>query len=80
VIVRNAAVLWRSTSRGPVVLAPAHDAAEELGGMGAVVWELLDEPMDLDALRAAVTGLGLDPTSVDAAVLELRAIGMLDPA
>jgi Coenzyme PQQ synthesis protein D (PqqD) len=82
VIVRNPAVLWRSTSRGPVVLAPDDETAETLGGLGALVWELLDEPTDLDSLRDAVTALGPDPVPDDiaAAVAELRAVGLLEPA
>ncbi len=47
---RNPAVLWRSTSRGPVLLVPGHDDPERLGGLAAVVWEVLDEPLDLEAL------------------------------
>lgn len=51
---RSAAVLWRSTSRGPVVLVPGREHAAVLDGLGALVWELLDEPMTIDALAAAV--------------------------
>ena len=82
VIARRRAVLWRSTSRGPVVLAPADDTAATLGGLGAVVWELLDAPTHLESLQDAVDRMGLESTSVDvtAAVAELRAVGLLDPA
>lgn len=50
-------VLWRSTSLGPVVLAPTADTPDHLGGLGALVWELLDEPMGDDALGSAIAEL-----------------------
>lgn len=57
---RNPAVLWRSTSRGPVVLIPGRDDPERLGGIAAVVWEVLDHPMDETELGREVSAL-IDP-------------------
>jgi hypothetical protein len=54
---RNPCVLWRSTSRGPVVLVPGHDDPERLGGLAALVWEVLDEPLTLEALHEEAMGL-----------------------
>lgn len=51
---RNPAVLWRSTSRGPVVLGPDRDEPERLGGLAAVVWEVLDHPLDAGGLQEEV--------------------------
>jgi hypothetical protein len=51
---RNPAVLWRSTSQGPVVLIPGRDLPTRLSGLAAVVWEVLDEPLDQGALQDEV--------------------------
>lgn len=51
---RHPAVLWRSTSLGPVVLIPGKDDPDQLGGLAAVVWEVLDAPTDEVSLRAEV--------------------------
>lgn len=51
---RHPAVLWRSTSLGPVVLIPGKDDPDQLGGLAAVVWEVLDAPTDEESLRAEV--------------------------
>jgi hypothetical protein len=42
---RNPAVLWRSTSLGPVVLIPGRELPTRLSGLAAVVWEVLDAPL-----------------------------------
>ena len=54
---RNPEVLWRSTSQGPVVLIPGRELPTRLGGLAAVVWEVLDEPLDLDGLRDATEAM-----------------------
>jgi hypothetical protein len=54
---RNPEVLWRSTSRGPVVLVPGREGPDRLGGVAAVVWEVLDDPMDAVGVEAAVVTL-----------------------
>lgn len=72
---RNPAILWRSTSRGPVVLAPAADTPERLGGAAAVVWEVLDRPMTAAALASAVTAVIGQELEVTRALDELRAAG-----
>jgi hypothetical protein len=47
---RHPEVLWRSTSQGPVVLLPDREDPTRLGGLAAVVWELLDRPLTIDEL------------------------------
>jgi hypothetical protein len=54
---RNPTVLWRSTSQGPVLLAVDDEAPTRLHGLAAVVWEVLDQPLDADALRDEVADL-----------------------
>ena len=54
---RHPDVLWRSTSRGPVVLSPARDDPERLGGLAAVVWEVLDHPLSAAGLQEEVAGV-----------------------
>ena len=56
---RNPAVLWRSTSQGPVVLVPGRELPDaRSSGLAAVVWEVLDEPLDADALQDEVASRG----------------------
>jgi len=81
--VRVPEVLWRSTSRGPVVLPRASDDAELLGGLGAVVWELLDVPSTEGDLVAALSDFAfadeLPTTSVVSSALgELRERGLVE--
>ena len=54
---RNPAVLWRSTSLGPVVLIPGRELPTRLSGLAAVVWEVLDVPLTEGALQDEVAGL-----------------------
>ncbi len=74
---RNPQVLWRSTSRGPVVLAPHHEQPDRLGGMAAVVWELLDEPLDQAALAAQAADLVGSATGIDEALAHLTDAGLV---
>ena len=71
---RHPEVLWRSTSRGPVLLRPDDVDAEVIGGVAAAVWEVLDAPLtDVevnDAIREMVGDGGLDDA---AALAELEA-------
>ncbi len=76
---RNPAVLWRSTSRGPVLLAPGPADPERLEGLASVVWEVLDEPCDTDALGRSVAALLGDERDVTSAVEELLAAGLVEP-
>lgn len=52
---RHPEVLWRSTSQGPVILVPGRDDPDRLGGLAAVVWEVLDEPLDAERLLDELT-------------------------
>lgn len=55
---RSAQVLIRRTSTGLLLAAAAgDDAVAELGGSGGVLWDLLDEPITLDDLVAALAGI-----------------------
>lgn len=74
--VRNPDVLWRSTSRGPIVLAPGNDAPVRLGGVAAVVWELLDDPLTAADVSALVDEMLPEASEVDAALAELRHSGL----
>jgi hypothetical protein len=76
-LARNPEVIWRSTSRGPVLLAPTWGEARLLGGAAALVWEVLDEPLTDDALALAVAPLGSAGGTVAAAVEELEAGGLV---
>lgn len=51
---RHIEVLWRSTSRGPVLLAPNEAMPARLGGIAAAVWEVLDAPMSVAEVAAEV--------------------------
>ena len=68
---RRADVLWRSTSAGPVVLAPDWDTPEHLQGAAALVWEVLDRPLDGRQVEREVTDLVPDIGDVDTALDEL---------
>jgi hypothetical protein len=62
---RNPEVLWRSTSRGPVLLAPAMEHPQLMSGLAAVVWELLEHPASLPDLKrvvAEIAGTDIDLT------------------
>ena len=73
---RNPEVLWRSTSRGPVVLLGDREPAR-LHGAAAVVWELLDDVMDRATVEAeARTVIGTAP-DVGPALDELVAQGLV---
>lgn len=68
---RRPEVLWRSTSRGPVVLAPGLGTPVRLEGPAAFVWEVLDVPLDLDAIQREVAALAHSAVGVDDAIAEL---------
>jgi hypothetical protein len=72
-------VLWRSTSAGPVILRPDADEAERLAGPGAAIWEVLDTPLDLEGLEAAVHDLAGEPLPVEPALRELEALDLVIP-
>ena len=77
---RHPAALWRSTSMGPVVLAPGLDVRVRLG---AVAWELLDRPADAARVADAATAAGGPAVSVGSAAEaldELARAGLVVPA
>ncbi|MEO7572229.1 MAG: hypothetical protein ABIX10_07315 [Acidimicrobiales bacterium] len=70
---RNPAVLWRSTSRGPVLFAPDALDPVRLEGLAALVWEVLDRsllPVELISAIAALSPTS-DVAGVESAVEEL---------
>jgi hypothetical protein len=69
---RNPAVLWRSTSQGPVVLVPGRELPTRLSGLAAVVWEVLDEPLDAGRLADEVAGVLDDRPDLGRCLAELR--------
>ncbi len=74
---RNPRVLWRSTSRGPVLLAPDHDQPELLGGQAAVVWEVLDEPLTAAEITEAARAVIPEADDADGALAELMRLGLV---
>jgi hypothetical protein len=68
---RNPEVLWRSTSLGPVVLIPGRDLPTRLGGLAAVVWEILDDALPRDELDGEVAQLLEEPVDLAACLHEL---------
>ena len=68
---RNPAVLWRSTSQGPVVLAPGRQLPTRLSGLAAVVWEVLDEPLDAARLTDEVEAMVDGRPDLDRCLAEL---------
>jgi hypothetical protein len=78
--VRNPEVLWRSTSLGPVVLAPDRAEPERLGGLAAIVWELLDGPRSAEDLATDATALIPDRPDVAPCLDALVAAGLVVPA
>jgi len=68
---RNPQVLWRSTSRGPVLLGPDDETPQRLDGPAAIVWEVLDAPLDPSAIEDEVAAVAEGLTGVEAAILEL---------
>jgi hypothetical protein len=77
---RNPSVLWRSTSQGPVVLGADEEAPTRLHGLAAVVWEVLDEPLDADGLRDEVATVLDDPPDLTACLAELVEATLLVPS
>ena len=75
---RNPRVLWRSTSRGPVLLAPDRDQPELLGGQAAVVWEVLDEPLTAAEIAEAARAVIDEADDADGAIDELLRLGLVD--
>ena len=71
VYVRRAEVLWRSTSAGPVVLAPDWGTPEHLQGAAALVWEVLDMPLDAGTVEAEVRALVPGADQIATALAEL---------
>lgn len=74
---RNPGVLWRSTSRGPLVLLPDRDDPERLGGLAAVVWEVIDGPLDEEALQEEVAAVLDDRPSLRACLESMIEAGLL---
>jgi len=74
---RNPRVLWRSTSRGPVLLAPDHDEPELLGGQAAVVWEVLDEPLTAAEIATAARVVIAEADDAGGALDELVRLGLV---
>ena len=74
---RNPTVLWRSTTSGPVVLPLDAPSPELLGGLAAVLWELLDAagvPDDLERDAEAFVG---HRVSVRSALLAMEERGLV---
>lgn len=68
---RNPAVLWRSTSLGPVVLIPGRDLPTRLSGPAAVVWEVLDTPLAVAELEPEVGQLLDEPIDLATCLAEM---------
>lgn len=75
---RNPRVLWRSTSRGPVLLAPDRAEPELLGGRAAVVWEVLDEPLTTAEIAEAARAVIAEADDADGAIDELIRLGLVE--
>jgi len=77
---RVASVLWRSTSTGPVVLAADWDTPRHLGGVLALVWEALDEPVPCAEVESDVAELvaAAEVPQVQDALDELVALGVVE--
>ena len=73
---RDPRVLWRSTSRGPVLLAPNQPQPELLGGAAAVVWEVLDDALTSEEI-GRMAGELVGPIDSTAAALDLSSRGLL---
>jgi hypothetical protein len=61
-----------------VLLAPALDQPELLGGRAAVVWEVLDEPATAAAIAEAARAVVPDVDDVGSAIDELRRLDLVD--
>lgn len=68
---RNPAVLWRSTSLGPVVLLPGRELPTRLSGVAAVVWEVLDAALARNELDGEVAHVLDEPIDLTACLEEL---------
>ena len=78
---RRAGTLWRDTGMHVLAL-PEDDGAEVvvLGGGSAVLWRLLEEPLDLPTVMSRLhTPLGADPevAEVGACLHDLVARGLI---
>ena len=74
---RRPEVLWRSTSRGPVLLAPGADTVDQLGGLAAVVWEVLDRPLTASEVADAARAWVGEVHGTLAALTELEAAALV---
>ncbi|MEQ1788506.1 MAG: hypothetical protein ABL966_15745 [Acidimicrobiales bacterium] len=70
---RHPAVLWRSTSLGPVVLIPGKDDPDQLGGLAAVVWEVLDDALTTAEVTAAVGAIVGEAPDLSGALADMEA-------
>lgn len=63
--------MWRRTSRRAVVITPARDVVE-LSGLGALVWDLLDEERAVTDVAAELAAVfEVDPGEALATVGEI---------
>jgi len=61
-----------------VLLAPSHDRPELLGGLAALVWEVLDEPLTAQSITDHVREVIPDAADPHRAIEELVRVGLLD--
>jgi hypothetical protein len=62
---RSPGVVWRRSDTKIALLCPGSDALHLLTGTSAVVWQLLDEPIDeQDLVSALAAGFDADPDDV----------------
>jgi hypothetical protein len=77
---RNPAVLWRSTSLGPVVLIPGRELPTRLSGLAAVVWEVLDDPLAAAELDGEVAQLLDESMDLSGCLAELLEADLVVPS
>lgn len=75
---RAHAALWRDTGRHVVVLGPRQDAeVVVLGGGSALLWRLLDQPLELEEINRRVGLLGAGPGEVASCLDDLVDRGLV---
>ena len=74
---RNPTVLWRSTTSGPVILPVDGPRPELLGGLAAVLWELLDDEAAPDALESEAQAFVGHAVSVRPALVAMEERGLV---
>lgn len=61
------------------MLVPGSEDPKRLGGLAAVVWELLDGPIDEGAIGEAVVAIGGPPAGLSECLAEMLAADLLLP-